>query len=287
MDAPGIMQYSTLLRFGVPALVLMMLQLDYLEPDLILDNPVAAIQNYSREGLDCKQLLATGELVTTIDLQLRYIDAARRFQDAGGFDENAAWVPDILDRWEDTLQKFRRHDTAALMRRIGHVLKREVLERAMRKHDLTWDAPQIRHLDLRCDFLDEDLSLFHKYVRSGLIEQVVTPDEVEHYTAEPPETTRAWTRAALLRLAEDDQVDSINWSEIKFRIRDQAGWTRSYSVKLGHPLRYTRDEIEPVIRGAVNIAEALERLAAVEGGPVEEISYQREETHYASKYPTH
>ena len=75
----------------------------------------------------------------------------------------------------------------------------------------TWDSPELKTLDLMYGSLRN--GLYWACERSGMIEPVVSEAEIERFTHEPPEDTRAWTRAMLLRQA--DRRRLIVWTGTK------------------------------------------------------------------------
>ena len=87
----------------------------------------------------------------------------------------------------------------ALAPRLDWVMKLMAIERALEQHpDLDWDSPEVKVLDHLYSSLGDD-GLYRAYEASGFTEQLVSPERIAHFAANPPADTRAWTRAMLLQ----------------------------------------------------------------------------------------
>src|SRR5208283_2881326 len=82
----------------------------------------------------------------------------------------------------------------------------------------------------------------------------------------PPEDTRAWTRAMLLRYA-GSAVDSVDWDSVGFKLRGKNYWPSYRKVSLGSPLALTRAETEPIFEQAGSLEEVLDAIDAVTSQP--------------------
>ena len=144
----------------------------------------------------------TGEEVTAVELQRRFFDKASRFVEKGGCEGAVPAARETLALWGDTLDRLERRDFATLAPRLDWVLKLQLLERAMEQHPhLDWSSPEIKHLDFK--YADLEDGLFWACDQAGGVERAgVTEEMIQKFTNEPPDKTRAWTRAHLLRLAD-------------------------------------------------------------------------------------
>jgi hypothetical protein len=91
---------------------------------------------------------------------------------------------------------------------------------------------------------------------------VVAPAAIERAASEPPDDTRAWARAQLLRWAEPNEVESVDWDHIRFRLRGLGGGTRSWRVNLPDPSLGTRRELEERFIEAGSLGELVRSLGA-------------------------
>jgi hypothetical protein len=238
-------QAATLLRAGTLQIVTAMIEAERVATNLALDDALEAVLRWSRDpGLTARSRLVTGEDVTAVDLQQRFLDEARGFAVSHGFDGIVPHAAQILDLWDDTLSRLRTRDFDVLARRLDWILKRRMLERAkIGRAGLDWAAPEIRHLDQLYASLDEGEGVFWAYERSGLVDLVVSHEAVLRAAKEPPDDTRAWTRAHLLRLAGAGRVEEVDWDLVT--LKDDSpwglqGWDAPRRVHLSCPFTATR-----------------------------------------------
>ena len=252
---------SSLLKVGVMQIVLAMIEAEQVNAGLMLDDPVEAVVEFSHDPLlEARARLASGQRLTALELQFLFLEEARSFVAAGGCDGVVPGAQEILAWWEDTLEKLQARDFGALARRLDWVLKLYVLERAMEQRpELDWEAPQIKHLDLVYSSLDAAEGLYWAYERSGSVERVVSEEQIERFTQEPPEDTRAWTRAMLLRRA-SGEVAEVDWDSIRFKIRGRNYWPTYRTLELADPLGFTRAEAEPAFLETETLSQALDAL---------------------------
>jgi len=255
---------SSLLKVGTMQLILALLEAERVNPDLILDDPVTAAVQWSHDpSLAARARMASGTTLTAIELQLLFLEEAQRFAACGGYDGLVPRASDILALWEDTLRRLREGDIASLAARLDWALKLHVLQRAMEQRPgLTWTGPEIKHLDHMYASLDVGTGLYWAYEKAGAVERLVSDEDIERFVHEPPEDTRAWGRAMLLRLAAAEQVQDVDWDRIRFRQGGRGYWPILRTVHMDDPLGFTRAAIGDVIRDAGSLDEVLRALAA-------------------------
>jgi hypothetical protein len=95
----------------------------------------------------------------------------------------------------------------------------------------------------------------------------VTETQIQKFTREPPETTRAWTRAHLLRLAEAEAVADVDWDRITFKLRSNEGLEKRRTVMLANPLGFNRNDTEETFRNSEVLNEVLDLLGAPASDP--------------------
>jgi len=71
--------------------------------------------------------------------------------------------------------------------------------------------------------------------RNGLVERLVDDARVEHFVHNPPNDTRAWTRAKLLACVPAEAVESVDWDAVTVRLRGPGG-RAVWRVDLSNPL---------------------------------------------------
>ena len=259
---------SSVLKVGVMQLALAMVEGERVNPSLVLDDPLTAVGAYSRDPtLRARSRMAAGGAATAVELQFLFLEEARRFAAEGGFAGSVPRAEEILRLWEDTLERLRGGDWMGLARRLDWVMKLKLLERAMKQRPgLDWDSPEIRHLDQVYASLGAD-GLYWAYERSGFAERMVDEERIDHFRAEPPADTRAWTRAMLLRTAHPEWVDSVDWDSISFCVRDGGYWPTRRSIAMENPLGMTAAEAAPLFEARGRFAELLDAIEAIGAGP--------------------
>jgi proteasome accessory factor A len=253
---------SCLLKAGTMQLILAMLEAGRLDPTLILDDPLEAVVAWSHDpDLNTKARMASGNLMTAVEAQWKFFECAQAFHAERGFDGVVPRADEILALWGDTLQKLHDRDFNALGQRLDWVLKRHALSRAMaRRPELTWESPEMKHLDLLYSSLDPMDGLYWAYERAGVLERTASDEQIERFVQQPPDDTRAFTRAQLMRLAGRDMTDDIDWDSMRFKVKSPRGWPSYPTLELGDPLGWTATETAPVFAAAATLEEALSAL---------------------------
>jgi proteasome accessory factor A len=252
---------ASLLKVGVMQIILAMIEADQINPALILDQPLDAVQLWSRDpSLRAQARLIGGELYTAVDLQLRFLEEATVFVESGGCDGVVPRAREILNLWADTLEKLKTADFSSLARRLDWVLKQSLIQRTMDRYpELTWTSPELKRLDLMYSSLGD--GLYWACERQGQVERLVTDGQIERFVHEPPDDTRAWTRARLLRCAKPHEVEKVDWDELRFWCRDAEGESLK-AIRLSNPLAHTRSDCHQVFQQTNNLPELLDRLGA-------------------------
>ena len=201
--------------------------------------------------------------MTALELQQLYLEEVERYAAQGVFDGIVPRAEEIVALWRDTLIKFANGDWMGVARRgIDWVLKRMAIERAIEQRpELNWNSPAVKVIDHLYSSLDND-GLYWAYEASGFVEQLVDPERIAHFAANPPEDTRAWTRAMLLRRAASDNVtvDSMDWDRITFKIRGKHNWPIYRTLKLSDPLGFTQAAAQPIFDSCLSFVELLNAL---------------------------
>jgi proteasome accessory factor A len=254
---PGAMMLGT----GVLQIVLAMIEAERIDSRLILDDPLAALHRWNHDpALRTRARTTTGRSLTAVELQLAFLEQARRFVEAGGCEGVVPEVHDVLALWGDTLERLRT-GLDGLVGRLDWVTKLHALRRARaRRPHLGWRSLEMKMLDDRYASLDPADGIFWAYERAGVIERAVSEERIRHFETEPPADTRAWTRAQLLRLAGPERVDAIDWDWIRFR--PARGELVFPHVDLADPLGFTEAAMRDVFAGEPTLAAVLKALGA-------------------------
>ena len=270
---------SSFLKAGVTQLVLAMIEQEWVVPGLILDNPLKALLRWSHDpDLRAKARLVSGRDYTAVEVQSAIHEQARRFVAAGRAEGIVPAAEEILAAWGQTLEELRKWDVGALVGKLDWVLKRSILEQAIRTRDLRWDSPEIKYLDHLYSSLDPAEGLYWAMERANVVRKVVSDGRIEHFVHEPPEDTRAWLRAQILRRVGAESIEDVDWDTIRFKFarRSDGRWT-SYSyfeLPMHDPLGFTKARCQRVLDESGSFEGALRSLGMREttwsGQPIDD-----------------
>ncbi len=247
-------EVATLLKVGVSALVLLMIEDGYLEQtDLYLRHPVRAMRSVSHD-LSLRQplQLLSGREVSALQLQYELLELAREYADDCGLDLiGPPEVGDlILRKWEEILTALE-DDPSTLRTQLDWVAKYEIMHDYCERHGCTFDDPRIAALDLQYHDLRPERSLF---ARLGM-EKVISSVEVEEAITTAPTTTRAYFRGECLKRF-GSQIISANWDSIVFDL----GTDPLRRIPMMDPLRGTAEHVATLLRECSSAEELVERL---------------------------
>jgi Pup amidohydrolase len=249
-------EVATFLKVGVTALVLAMIEDDF-HPgrDLTLARPVAAIRAISRDTtMRTTVELASGDLLTGVELQWELFDLARKYAAERGLealgDEDVGRR--VLDRWEAVLQGLES-DPPSLAKQLDWVAKLRLVEAYRDRHGLDWDDPRLAALDLQYHDLRPAKSLFARLA----MERLTDDEEVARATSEPPATTRAYFRGRCLeRFA--SAIVAANWDSVVFDVGEDS----LRRVPMMEPLKGTARHVDTLFEGCDSPSELLRRLGS-------------------------
>ena len=237
-----LMPTSTYLKVGCMQIVLAMLEAGHGLSALSLRDPLTALAVWGRDlTLRATAPLGDGREVTAIDLQRLFLEEARGSFRRGEFDEVVPEAEIILEMWQATLDFLERRDWAKLSRKIDWAAKYCILSNLVER-GLAWEAPELKHADVLWSSLDHAEGLYFALERDGLVDQVVPPQDIERAMREPPEDTRAYLRAQVLRAMTPEHVVEIDWDRIRLRPNPRGP---VWCVDLADPLGATRRECAP------------------------------------------
>ena len=257
---------ASYLKVGGMQIILAMIEAEDMNLGLALEDPVKAVHDYSHDpSLKVTTPLITGEELSALELQRHFLADAKRFAATGGLEGVVPEWREILRRWEDILQVLAGGDLEEMARFLDWPLKKLVIERTMANHPgLNWQSPEVKHLDQVYGSLDPAEGLYFAFERNGFTVPLVTEAHIARLVDQPPEDTRAWTRAMTLRRADLKMVDLVDWDRIRFR---HADWRRLRDFRflaMDDPRSLTRRHTKAMFRGTENLDELLIALGAEE-----------------------
>ena len=234
-------EYTTYVKVGTTAAILQMIEDDVIFRDLTLENPIRAIREISHD-ITCRRKvrLANGRELSALDVQWEYLERVLRYARSHGF---PAQVQSAVDMWEHLLTGLEK-DPLSLRRECDWVAKYHVLEGYRERHRLELGDPKLALVDLAYHDVSRHRSLYYAMERRGLVERVVTDEDVSRALVTPPQTTRARLRGEFIKQAKARNRDfTVDWVHLK--LNDQAQRT----VLCKDPFRAVDERVEKLIAG--------------------------------------
>jgi proteasome accessory factor PafA2 len=247
-------EISTFLKVGTTAIVLSMIEDDFLPREFTFNAPVWALRQVSYDLSLHKALeLVDGSTVTALEVQWELYDRARKYAETVGLECVGEAVGDqVLRRWEATLTALES-DFLSLADQLDWVAKYRLVSAYRERHDLAWDDARLAAMDLQYHDLRPEKSLF---TRCNL-ERLSTDEEVERGTYEPPGDTRAYFRGKCLQRWPRNIV-AANWDSLVFDV----GQDPLRRVPMMEPARGTEAHVGDLLASVTNASELLARLGS-------------------------
>ena len=210
-------EVSTYLKLGTTSLVLAMIEDKFLDADLALEAPVAELRAISHDP-SCRHLviLRDGRRMTGVQLQMEYLERARKYtEDKFGADVDEM-TADVLDRWESVLTRLAE-DPMQAAGELDWVAKLELLEGYRNRDGLGWNHPRLQLVDLQYSDVRPERGLYNRLAARGRMQRLVPEAEVTQAMENPPDDTRAYFRGRCLQKY-PDAVAAASWDSVIFDI---------------------------------------------------------------------
>jgi proteasome accessory factor PafA2 len=237
-------EIASFLKLGTTSLVLAMIEADVLgDLDLTPARPVPELHLVSHDpSLRHLVTLRDGRRLTALQLQLEYLERARKFvEDRYGADADPQ-TTDVLTRWESVLTRLTE-DPRLLATELDWVAKWELLEAYRRRDGLDWDDARLQLVDLQYSDVRPERGLYHRLLSRGRMQRLLTEDSIAVAVDTPPDDTRAYFRGECLRRY-GSSVAAASWDSVIF---DLAGRESLQRVPTLDPLRGTRQHVSDLL----------------------------------------
>jgi proteasome accessory factor A len=199
--------------------------------------------------------LRDGRRLTGVQLQMEFLEQARKFvEDRYGVDVDDQ-TTDVLDRWESALTRLA-DDPMSLSRELDWVAKLELLQGYRDREGLDWDAHKLQLVDLQYSDVRAEKGLYNRLAARGRMQRVVSEAEVERAVSEPPIDTRAYFRGRCLSKFADD-VAAASWDSVIFDV----GRDSLQRVPMLEPLRGTQAHVEELLDRCSTAAQLVDEIA--------------------------
>ena len=229
-------EIATFLKMGSTALVLAMVEDGFLSEDFSIDGPVGALRTISHDpSLSHRVTLRDGRKMTAVQMQMEYLEQARKYvEDRFGADVDDV-TRDVLDRWESVLSRLS-DDPMQLSTELDWIAKLALLEGYREREKLSWDAHKLQLVDLQYHDVRADRGLYNRLVARGSMTTMLDEADVVRAMTEPPDDTRAYFRGRCLAKFGAD-VAAASWDSVIF---DLPGHESLQRVPTLEPLRGTK-----------------------------------------------
>jgi Pup amidohydrolase len=252
-------EVATFLKVGATGIVLSMIEDGFIDKDLSISAPVAAIRSVSHDT-SLRATVDSADLgrCTALDMQWEFLRLARKYADdtgleAIGGDEIGAVV---LDRWEAALSGLES-DPMSLDGQVDWVTKLKLLQAYKHRDTLEWSDPKLELLSVQYHDVRPDRSLYERLVRNGKVERIVAEEDVYAAMAEPPATTRAYFRGTCLaRWA--DSVVAANWDSLVLDV----GTDPLRRIPMMEPTRGSKEHVAELFAQVTTPRQLVERLTS-------------------------
>ncbi len=202
-------EWATALKVGSMALVLDALEAGLTMPAPFRD-PVKAVLEISRDLTFSRRFERKDAAppCTAIEMQRAYLDVAARVE------SDLAERDWVLEEWARALDDLK-NDPESMADRADWCAKKALLETLMSEDGLDWSAPVLRSLDLAYHDLDPDIGLSKALEQQGLLQRIVTDEDVAAAKIAPPRNTRAFIRGHFAS-RHSEAVRSVGWAGLTF-----------------------------------------------------------------------
>jgi Pup amidohydrolase len=249
-------EVSTYLKLGTTALVLAMIEDKFLETDLSIEAPVAELRAISHDpSLRHLVTLRDGRKMTGIQLQMEYLELARKYtEDRYGSDVDDM-TADVLTRWESLLTRLAE-DPMLASRELDWVAKLELIEGYRARDGLGWGHPRLQLVDLQYSDVRAERGLYNRLAARGRMVRLVDEQDVTRAIENPPEDTRAYFRGRCLQQY-PESVAAASWDSVIFDIPGHESLQRVPTLE---PLRGTRAHVGGLLDRCRTAAELVAAL---------------------------
>jgi Pup amidohydrolase len=248
-------EISTYLKLGTTALVLAMIEENFLADDLAITQPVRELHDVSHDPrLRHRLQLADGRTVTAVDLQGEYLDRATKFVDDRYGDDADEQTIDVLSRWESVLHRLAT-DVMQLAGELDWVAKLRLLEGYRDRDNLDWDSSRLQLIDLQYADVRPEKGLYHRLVSRGAMQTLLSPGVAETAMDAAPEDTRAYFRGECLRRY-GSAVAAASWDSVIFDV----GRESLVRVPMLEPQRGTRAHVGELLDRCPTAASLIDAL---------------------------
>lgn len=186
-------EYACMLKVGTTSLVLDLIEEQIAPPDIEIADPLETLRSISRDpGYKWLVKLRNGKTITAIDLQRRYLDAAKRY-----LHRKDAQTDMVLYEWERTLNDLER-DPLSTAGRLDWSAKYLLYQQFIQENGVSWQDDIMQSMDLEYHNIHPDQGLSYGLEDSCAMQRLTSDQDVESAITTPPSNTRALGRGQIV-----------------------------------------------------------------------------------------
>ena len=231
-------EFACMLKVGTTSLVLDLIEEGLAPPDVELAEPLESLRSVSRDPT-YKWLvkLRNGRTISAIDLQRRYLDAAKRYMH-----RRDAQTDMTLMEWERILDDLES-DPLCTADRLDWSAKYMLYQQYMNETGASWQDDIMQSLDLEYHNVHPEQGLFYGLEKAGAMKRLVTDEQVQDAVTTPPDNTRAFGRGQIVSqlIAHPGSRYIIDWDAIYIE--------RNRQLDLKNPFHTYEKEAQRFLRG--------------------------------------
>ncbi len=186
-------EYACMLKVGTTSLVLDLIEEGVAPPDMELADPLETLRQVSRDQkMKWPVRLRNGRVISAIDLQRRYLDAAKRY-----LGRKDAQTDMVLREWERTLNDLEQ-DPLSTADRLDWAAKKTLYMQYMQENNVCWTDDVMQSLDLEYHNVSPDKGLSYALEQAGALQRLCSDEDIEKALLAPPDNTRAFARGQIV-----------------------------------------------------------------------------------------
>ena len=143
-----------------------------------------------------------------------------------------------------------------LSRELDWVIKRQLIENYIEKHDLEWNDSRVQMIDLQYHDIRPGRGLYLKLEESEAVDRLSTDDEISKAIYDPPKDTRAYFRGMCLQRYSDEIV-SASWDSVIFDLKEGP----LKKIFMLEPLRGTEAHVRQLLTESPTAADLLRNIS--------------------------
>ena len=216
----SVAETTTLLKLGMTALLLDLVEAGKRLDDLLLTDPMRAIRDVSRDLTATTPLeLASGRRLSALQMQEEYLQ--RVLDHTSGMTLGAV-EHQVLELWERGLRALRTGDHSLVDTELDWAIKQRLIERYREGSGAGLADVRVNRLVLAYHDISPTDGLAARLRERGLMARVATDAEIQTARTVPPQNTRAKLRGDFVAAAQERRRDhTVDWVHLKLNDASQ------------------------------------------------------------------